>query len=108
MERIRVCLACGELVPFEERTCPSCGHDEPIEGLAPCPGCGQAVPEELIFCPGCGLDRGPEVDLREAPPTPRWQGAGSRSLVDHVSLGLTLLGPLVLAVAVALVASAGD
>ena len=28
-ERVRLCLNCGEMVDFDVRSCPACGHFEP-------------------------------------------------------------------------------
>ena len=59
-ERVRFCLACGAMVPFEVRTCPACGHVEPGPGGAQfevsCPACGTPHAASLQTCPGCGQE----------------------------------------------------
>ncbi|RKY22696.1 MAG: hypothetical protein DRQ55_00420 [Planctomycetota bacterium] len=104
--RVRFCAACGEAVAFDRRSCPSCGHHEPLARamqagpLQPCPLCGRPVPGELIFCPECGHERGlaSEPALlqdaeRHGPADVRWLSA--------LVLGLTLAGPVALAAAAA-------
>jgi hypothetical protein len=62
-ERVRFCLACGEILPYEQRRCPSCGHLEPgsrdgAPPARPCPACGDGVAAERLFCASCGIDVG--------------------------------------------------
>jgi RNA polymerase subunit RPABC4/transcription elongation factor Spt4 len=105
-ERVRFCAACGEAVDFDRRTCPSCGHHEPLARPVeagepgPCPACGKPAPRDLVFCPECGTERG------AVPPPPTREAADEPSNVralTGVVLGLTVLGPVALAAAVAYV-----
>ena len=104
LERVRACGACGEIVSFEERTCPSCGHHEPIVVFTtlsgderPCRVCDEPLPVEGLFCGACGAEQDPAPRVEaEAPAGPVSEG---RSL-DLTAVALTLLGPLVLLAAV--------
>jgi len=103
-QRVRACLECGELVSYEQRSCPHCGYHEPLltstaaSSCEPCPECGDDVQAGLIFCPRCGADRGPEPGpLPSASVLP---SQASTKAVDRGALVLTLLGPLVMAAAV--------
>ncbi|MGQ0552109.1 MAG: double zinc ribbon domain-containing protein [Planctomycetota bacterium] len=58
-ERVRFCLGCGDVLPFELRHCPACGRDEPLDPGAPCPSCSTAIPAGRLFCPGCGHEASP-------------------------------------------------
>ena len=103
-QRVRACLECGELVPYEQRSCPHCGYHEPLltptvaSACEPCPECGDEVPSGLIFCPRCGADRGPEPG--RLPSASALPSQASTRAVDNGALVLTLLGPLVMAAAV--------
>jgi RNA polymerase subunit RPABC4/transcription elongation factor Spt4 len=105
-QRVRACLACGELVTYEERSCPHCGHHEPLlpsppaVRLEPCSECTQEIAAGLIFCPRCGADRGPEPEQVYADATLPSQA--STAAVDRAALLLMLLGPALMAVAVLL------
>lgn len=106
--RVRFCLACGEAVDYERRSCPSCGHHEPLARApdagpdAPCPACGSEVPERLVFCPTCGVERGYQRPGLERLPGPgeRPPTAGLFTLL----VVLTVVGPLALGVAALLLA----
>ena len=109
-QRVRACMECGELVPYEERSCPHCGHHEPLlpAPLAvrhePCGECGQEIAAGLIFCPLCGADLGSEPEQLHSPADLPSQD--STAGVDRAALVLTLLGPVVMALAVLLALSA--
>lgn len=105
-QRVRACLECGELLPYEERSCPHCGYHEPLlpdpvaGARETCPECGDDVASGLIFCPRCGADRGPDPEqLTAAVPMP---SQARTTAVDLWALCLTLLGPLLMAAAVLL------
>src|SRR5262245_49621916 len=58
-ERVRFCLRCGAMVGFDERTCPACGHAEPLPGdiaLVACTGCERVRAATLQYCPECGRE----------------------------------------------------
>lgn len=93
-ERVRSCLGCGELVPFELRTCPACGHHEPLASAAAgqaraCPACEHEVPDERLFCGACGRD----VGLPPASAAGADAPAAGRPAVAWL-LALGLLAPL--------------
>ena len=94
---------CAELVSFEERRCPSCGHYEPLAGLADpgpsqaCVGCSESILADLHFCPHCGREQQPLAE-GAAQSEGRVTGAAPRRLVLGV-LAATVVGPLALAAA---------
>jgi predicted RNA-binding Zn-ribbon protein involved in translation (DUF1610 family) len=60
-DRVRFCLSCGEVVPFDVRACPACGHYDavptsPTGPLAKCPSCDVEIAAALCFCPSCGRE----------------------------------------------------
>jgi RNA polymerase subunit RPABC4/transcription elongation factor Spt4 len=76
-ERVRFCLRCGAVVDFTQRTCPACGHVEPLQGVeaeVSCPGCERSHAASLQFCPACGREVDgawpavATVPVHEAPP----------------------------------------
>ncbi|MFT7464503.1 MAG: RNA polymerase subunit RPABC4/transcription elongation factor Spt4 [Pseudohongiellaceae bacterium] len=106
-QRVRACLDCGELVPFEDRRCPHCDYHEPLlPGVPgqtagkpePCPECGESVTATLVFCPRCGADRGAVPEAFES--LGSLPSQASTKAVDSFALVLTLLGPLLMATAV--------
>jgi len=105
-QRVRACMECGELVSYEERSCPHCGHHEPLLPTPSavrheaCGECGQEIAVGLIFCPLCGADRGPEPERLHSPAD--LPSEKSTAAVDRAALVLTLLGPVVMALAVLL------
>jgi RNA polymerase subunit RPABC4/transcription elongation factor Spt4 len=99
-ERVRFCLACGQLVAYAERTCPSCGHVVPIVAgpagspRAACRSCGQAMPERLLHCPACGADVAPP----RLPPATSWATPPAGG-VEPLSVALALLAPALVLIA---------
>jgi len=94
-DRVRFCLACGQVLHFEQRTCTSCGHfdptaEKPDEEVSTCPACGASKRRTLLFCPRCGID----VDLPRAPAPAHWIERGAGRL-QAASVALSLLAPAV-------------
>ena len=93
-DRVRFCLACGQVLPFEQRTCSSCGHfdptgDRPDEPTSTCPACGASKRRVLLFCPRCGVD----VSLPRAPAPAGWTPPGPGRL-EAASVALALFAPV--------------
>lgn len=82
-ERVKPCLECGTILPFDAEICSSCGtraqsgkedssrDEEPVK---PCLACGALIGEEALFCPECGdftlsvrgaTTRAPPIGARE-------------------------------------------
>ena len=100
-DRVRLCLSCGQVLPFEQRTCTSCGHfdptaEKPDEATSTCPACGASKRETLLFCPRCGVD----VSLPRAPASVAWEAPGAGRL-EATSVGLALTAPLLALIGVA-------
>jgi len=101
-ERVRFCLRCGAMVGFGERTCPACGHAEPLAGevaLVACTGCERVHSATLQFCPECGRER------EDAwPPAPQVAAPEPPAASRHVAFSVLLawLAPLAAIVALAL------
>lgn len=101
-ERVRACPACAEVVRFGERTCPVCGHLDPLRRAGsdeldvPCPHCGEAMVATRLYCSQCGRERG-----LPPPPPPgeplEWDRADG---LDRLALAVAFIGPLVLLAAV--------
>jgi hypothetical protein len=99
--RVRFCLACGQMLPFEQRTCSSCGHfdptaDQPDEPTAACPACGASRRRVLLFCPRCGLD----VSMPRVPAPEGWTPPGPGRL-EAASIALALFAPVVAGIGLA-------
>ena len=61
-ERVRPCLECGTILPFDAELCSLCGvsvrpgarkANEP-EAVKPCLACEALIGESALFCPDCG------------------------------------------------------
>ena len=92
-DRVRFCLACGQVLPYEQRTCTSCGHfdptaDRPDEATSICPACGASKRESLSFCPRCGIDVSLPRAAAPADPT-----APDSGLLQAASIALGLVAP---------------
>jgi uncharacterized membrane protein YvbJ len=105
-ERVRFCLECGAVLPFDATRCPACGASEPGARPAggpgaPCPACGALQPAGLLFCGACGA----EVGARAGLPVPAARSAarlaedGSEraGAIAMLSLVLAVLAPLLAA-----------
>ncbi|MFH0944683.1 MAG: zinc ribbon domain-containing protein [Planctomycetota bacterium] len=58
-ERVRPCLECGTILPFDAESCSLCGvrfasGEGEEEAVKPCVACEALISEEDIFCPECG------------------------------------------------------
>ena len=58
-ERVRPCLECGTILPFNADACSLCGTrmtegGAVEEAVKPCMACEALISEEDIFCPECG------------------------------------------------------
>jgi len=103
-ERVRACTRCNEIVLFDVRTCPACGHVDPLvvystlgDARRECRACGQEMRTELMFCAHCGAEQSPA-----ALPVVEPQRAVDTDvrLLHLVAVLLALLGPLTLLLAV--------
>ena len=62
MKGVKVCSACGKVVPVKKHRCPECGTRLPIISLfqvyqsrhRSCKQCGLVVADSAQFCPDCG------------------------------------------------------
>jgi RNA polymerase subunit RPABC4/transcription elongation factor Spt4 len=100
-ERVRVCPECSEIVSFDERLCPACGHRDPLldfpalgAATRTCESCGVALLHTLLFCPECGQEKAP---LEGGPAVARdrseFESGDARSYV-RLAWVIALLGPL--------------
>lgn len=62
-ERVRPCLECGTILPFDAEVCSLCGEQYRVlskrgganaEAVKPCLACDAIIPERHLFCPNCG------------------------------------------------------
>lgn len=107
-ERIRFCSQCGADMPFDETTCPACGHVEggwpaPEGPSTACGSCGGEVPAGRCYCPHCAVPTGAASDLIPAVDVPvradEPDGAGREAFARTIVLvaPTLLLGALALA-----------
>lgn len=89
--RVKPCLECGTILPFDATTCSLCGApvgggDE--EAVKPCLACEKIVPFDAFYCPECGDFAAP---LEGPPPTraPRPRGWAER-ILPALSVGVAL------------------
>jgi len=62
MKGIKVCSACGTVMPVKKHRCPECGTRMPIISLFQvyrsrhrcCAKCGLVVADSAQYCPDCG------------------------------------------------------
>ena len=107
-ERVKPCLECGTILPFDAELCSLCGvsaraakaADEP-EPIKPCLACGALIGESALFCPDCG-DFTLSVETPSLADLPRVgeTGRGVAALSKLVS-GMILVAGLTLLVVVA-------
>lgn len=112
-ERVRFCLDCGAVLPFDATRCPACGAREPGAATTagprrPCPACGVSQPESLLFCSACGAEVGagagaiPVAAKGDAARLAQGHPAGrDGAAITRFSVVLALLAPLLLAIVVA-------
>jgi len=107
-ERVKPCLACGTIMPFDGEVCSLCGAREAgaqgEEAIKPCLACEALIPEDDIFCPDCGdfalrfdVDRG----AQSRPRIGAQEGFAAQLLCRLVSIVIVISAAL-LAGAVAL------
>lgn len=53
-ERVKACLKCDQLIPFDARKCPYCKGDQASGTGRNCAQCSTALPKGALFCPICG------------------------------------------------------
>ena len=53
-ERIKQCVKCEALIPFESVVCPHCHGKQSLEGARTCPRCSIPLHPKSLFCSGCG------------------------------------------------------
>lgn len=60
-ERVKWCLHCEAILPFDQETCSVCGASAGAasgaggeEAVRPCVTCSELIPEADFFCPKCG------------------------------------------------------
>jgi RNA polymerase subunit RPABC4/transcription elongation factor Spt4 len=102
-ERVRFCMNCNEVVPFDVRVCPACGQFEPQPAdergaQRTCAACERPVSATLVLCPHSGRETGlvplPREAGRDDAQAPDIEPAGSG--VGRVAVALALAGPVLL------------
>jgi len=58
-ERVRPCLECGTILPFNAEICSLCGERYRVgrideEAVKSCLACDEIIPARHLFCPKCG------------------------------------------------------
>jgi RNA polymerase subunit RPABC4/transcription elongation factor Spt4 len=54
-ERVKPCLSCDALIPFEAKVCPLCSSRQAaLPSTRPCPSCSTSLEPRALFCPKCG------------------------------------------------------
>ena len=106
-ERVRVCPECSEIVSFDERLCPACGHLDPLldfpalgSATRTCEGCGEKLLHTLLFCPKCGKEKlMAESGPAAARDRPEAEHGDARPYI-RLAWVIALLGPLAMLAAV--------
>ncbi|MDI9644358.1 MAG: zinc-ribbon domain-containing protein [Candidatus Verstraetearchaeota archaeon] len=58
VEKKRYCMVCGQRMPLDAKTCPSCGNAPPSGAdTKTCPNCGAVIPIVAKFCSECGASQ---------------------------------------------------
>ena len=107
-ERVRFCMNCNEVVPFDVRVCPACGQFEPQPAderaaQRACAACERPVPAARVLCPHCGRETG-AVPLPREPAGVRVEAGGEpqgAAVGGRWAVALALAGPLLLLAAAA-------
>ena len=108
-ERVRPCLECGTILPFDAESCSLCGvrlgaGEGEEEAVKPCVVCEELISEEDIFCPECGdfaLHVSTEDRVADQAALGSHGGAAVTLLARILSI-LVVVAALAVAVAVAL------
>lgn len=102
-ERVKPCLECGTILPFDAEACSLCGvfagrKSSADEAVKPCLACNALIAEEDFFCPSCGdfaLRVDVDQDLRPRERIGAQEGGAaqglSRVLAAVVALGAAAL-----------------
>ena len=54
-DRVKLCLSCDRLIPFDAAVCPLCGNTQPTAGKRKaCVVCSASIPDRSIYCSECG------------------------------------------------------
>lgn len=54
-DRVKPCLACDQLIPFNAGKCPYCRSDQADPASRTCLRCASSIERTSIFCPHCGI-----------------------------------------------------
>lgn len=52
-QRVKLCLSCDDLIPYEAEICPSCKNSQILGEEKDCPICSTRLHEKALFCPKC-------------------------------------------------------
>ncbi|MHC4944149.1 MAG: double zinc ribbon domain-containing protein [Planctomycetota bacterium] len=52
--RVKPCLECDKLIPYEARICPHCKSDQAAPAKRACPHCAASIQKSAIYCTDCG------------------------------------------------------
>ncbi len=110
-ERVKPCLECMAVIPFDAEVCSLCGSrtrksPDGEEAVRPCLACDALVPEQDLFCPACG-DFALAVKTHDHPterapePIGAREGRAAMFLTRCVAMMVALIGAM-LAVTIAL------
>ncbi|MBI4878299.1 MAG: zinc ribbon domain-containing protein [Planctomycetes bacterium] len=95
-ERVRPCLECGTILPFDAEVCSLCGtcvQAGAEEAVKPCLACEALIPESDFFCPQCGdfaLRVPVEAGASHVPPLGSQEGRAMTVLSRAVSIAVFL------------------
>lgn len=91
-DRVRPCLECGNLLPFDAEICSLCGDRAAArddEAVKPCLACGAVIGANQLFCPECG-DFTLSIAAGEAsiPPLGEREGRAIRMVAHVLAFGV--------------------
>lgn len=106
-ERVKPCLDCGTIIPFDAEMCSLCGasagrrsnatsaDEEPIK---PCMACEALIPASALFCPECGdFTLSVAAVSGSVPPIGSREGGAAAALSRVVAVVIAAAGLLFLA-----------
>ena len=105
-ERVRPCLECGTILPFDAEICSLCGERYATsridaEAVKPCMACDAVIPARHLFCPECGdFTLAMRIDRENLQPLGAREGRALQWLVRLLATATVAVAALLLVASV--------